>query len=185
MRRCADTILLSFSQQDIEQLRYERFHHPHPWVQQKMEALLLKAHGLPHHQIASITGVCENTLRSYFKHYLQGGINRLKELHFYQPRSELEIHRSSLETYFRDHPAASIKVAAARIHEMTGVKRGLTQVRKFLGEMGLKRLKTGAIPAKADVEKQRVFRETDLEPRLQEARNGNRVVYFVDAAHFV
>jgi len=30
---------LSFSAEGIEQLHYERFHHPHPRVQQKMEAL--------------------------------------------------------------------------------------------------------------------------------------------------
>ena len=43
---------LTFSQEDIKELDYQRYHHPHPCVQRKMEALLLKAKGLPHHQIA-------------------------------------------------------------------------------------------------------------------------------------
>ncbi len=43
-----------------------------------MEALLLKARGLPHHQIASCVGVCENTARSYFQQYQSGGIEALK-----------------------------------------------------------------------------------------------------------
>ncbi len=30
-----------------------------------MEAVLLEAAGLPHHQIAALVGVSENTLRSY------------------------------------------------------------------------------------------------------------------------
>jgi len=31
-------------------LSYERFNHPHPFVQRKMEALWLKSQGLPHQQ---------------------------------------------------------------------------------------------------------------------------------------
>lgn len=41
------------------------------------------------------------------------------------------------------------------------------------------------IPAKADREKQQEFLEKDLQPRLEEAQAGQRVVLFVDAAHFV
>ena len=42
-----DMIQIEFTQADIEQLHYERFHHPHPRVQQRMEALYLKALGQP------------------------------------------------------------------------------------------------------------------------------------------
>ena len=41
------------------------------------------------------------------------------------------------------------------------------------------------IPAKADPEVQAAYLETELEPRLAEAQAGQRVVFFVDAAHFV
>ncbi len=41
------------------------------------------------------------------------------------------------------------------------------------------------IPAKADPEVQAAYLETELEPRLAEAQTGQRVVFFVDAAHFV
>jgi transposase len=41
------------------------------------------------------------------------------------------------------------------------------------------------IPAGADPDKQAEYLEQTLEPRLNEARNGQRVVFFVDAAHFV
>lgn len=46
-------------------------------------------------------------------------------------------------------------------------------------------MKTAQIPAKANPEKQREFLENELEPRLKEAENGIRKVFFVDAAHFV
>jgi len=41
------------------------------------------------------------------------------------------------------------------------------------------------IPAKADPEKQKEFVDQELQPRLDEAQAGKRVVLFMDAAHFV
>lgn len=41
------------------------------------------------------------------------------------------------------------------------------------------------IPAKADPEVQETYRQEILEPRLAEAKAGQRLVFFVDAAHFV
>ena len=51
--------------------------------------------------------------------------------------------------------------------------------------MGLKLLKVGQVPSKADPEKQKAFVEEELKPRLEEAKQGKRHVFFVDAAHFV
>jgi len=45
--------------------------------------------------------------------------------------------------------------------------------------------KVGMIPAKVDPDEQGRFIEEELEPRLEEAKSGRRVVFFVDAAHFV
>ncbi|MBI4024363.1 MAG: winged helix-turn-helix domain-containing protein [Verrucomicrobia bacterium] len=173
-------IHLSFSKTDLEELRDQRFHHPHPHVQRKMEALLLKSCDLPHHQIARIVGSCPNTLRSYFREYQQAGVSRLKEIHFHSPTSALASVRATLESSFRQNPPATIKEAAMRIEQRTGIKRGLTQVRRFLKSLGMKRRKTGSLPAKADAQKQNDFKQHQLEPRLQEARAGKRVVYFVD-----
>jgi transposase len=41
------------------------------------------------------------------------------------------------------------------------------------------------LPAKADPDKQKEFLEQEIQPRLDEAQAGKRVVFFVDAAHFV
>ena len=41
------------------------------------------------------------------------------------------------------------------------------------------------IPSKADSDEQEQFIKEELEPRLKEAKSGRRVVFFVDAAHFV
>lgn len=42
---------IEFSEADKQALLYERFHHPHPRVQIKMEALWLKSQGMEHQAI--------------------------------------------------------------------------------------------------------------------------------------
>jgi len=91
--------------------------------------------------------------------YEKGGIGALKEVRFRQPESELQAHKSTLEGHFQEHPPTSIAQAANVIESLTGIKRSEVQVAKFLKKMGLKRLKTYAIPAKSDVEEQETFKK--------------------------
>jgi transposase len=178
-------IHIDFTPEDIAALHHERFHHPHPRVQEKMEAVYLKSQGLLHKEICRLTRISENTLRSYLRQFQEGGVERLKRLDFAKPTSEMAEHREALEEYFRKNPPRSTGQAAADIERITGVKRGLTQVRKFLTGMGLKCRKLGMIPAKADAAEQREFLDERLGPRLRQAQRLRRVVCFVDAAHFV
>lgn len=178
-------IHISFTPTDIQELRHQRFHHPHPHAQRQMEALLLKSFGWPHHQIAEMVGVHPNTVTAYFQKYVEGGVEALKEILFYSPQSELWVWRATLKADFREHPPATIKEAADRIEKLTGIKRSCTQVRKFMHDIGIKRRKVGSIPAKADAAQQKAFLHNKLEPKLNEARQGKRLVFFVDAAHFV
>lgn len=168
-----------------KELNYERYHHPSPLVQKRMETLWLKSHNLPHWQIAELAGECENTMRSYFALYEAGGIERLKEITVYRPQSRLVEHTTTLEAHFQAHPPASVKEAQHEIEQITGIKRKETQIGKFLHKLGLKRRKVGMIPAKVDVDKQATYLENELEPRLAEAKAGKRALFFVDAAHFV
>ncbi len=84
-----------------------------------------------------------------------------------------------------ENPPATINEAVYRREELTGIKRSPTQVRKFLKSMGTKCLKVGSLPSKADPDEQEDYKEKKLEPRLNEAKEGKRAVFFVDAAHFV
>lgn len=178
-------IRIEFSQQEIDQINYERYHHPHPRVQRKMEALWLKSQGLAHQEICRLTGISMKTLPRYLLAYQQGGIEALKEIRFYCPKSELENQTATLETSFAKHPPTSLKEARDAIEKLTGIKRSLPQVRKFLKSIGMSFRKVGMVPAKADVEKQEAFKKKELQPRLDEAQSGQRAVFFVDAAHFV
>src|SRR5215831_16032481 len=126
------TLQLEFTPASLEELNYERYRHPMPLVQRRMEALWLKSHGLPHGQIAQVVNISENTLRDYFQLYLDGGVERLKEVAIQGPESALQEHHASLEAYFRAHPPATIKEAQNTIAALTGIKRSETQVREYL-----------------------------------------------------
>ena len=84
---------IEFTDKEIEELHYQRFHRPHPRVQQRMEALYLKGLDYPHQDIGRIVGVSQKTLRGYLRMYQTGGIEALKKLNFYQPRSDLDQHQ--------------------------------------------------------------------------------------------
>ena len=152
-------IQINFSEEDIKAFKHERFHHPHPRVQRRMEALWLKSQRLPHAQITKLTDISGNTLREYLRMYKEDGIERLKEIKFYCPQSDLFNHKDTLEEYFRKNPPATISEAIAKIEELTGIKRGPTQVRKFLKSIGMRRLKVGMIPSKADPDEQETFKK--------------------------
>jgi transposase len=126
------TLQLEFTPEILAVLREERYSHPVPLVQRRMEALWLKSHGLSHEQIARLVGITENTLRDYFQLYVEGGLEKLKEVRFYRPESDLMGHLTSLEAHFRAHPPASIKEAQSEIEALTGIRRSETQVREFL-----------------------------------------------------
>lgn len=176
---------MTFGFEEIEALAHGRFNHPHPFVRRKMEAVFLKTQNLSHQMICQLCRICGNTLRSYLEEYKAGGLEKLKELPFYRPTSQLQPYRELVQAEFALHPVATIKQARAKILEWTGLKRGPTQVRQWLRICRLKRRKVGMVPAKADPDKQAVYRAEKLEPRLGEAQAGQRLVYFVDAAHFV
>lgn len=126
------TIQFEFNPEILKEVNYQRYNHLAPLVQRRMDAIRLKAHGMLHKEIAEIVGITENTLRNYFELYEQGGIEKLKEIHYYQPESELKGYIVSLEAYFREHPPATIKQAQHEVEVITGVKRSETQVREFL-----------------------------------------------------
>ena len=144
---------MEFNETEQELLHHERFHHEHPRVRQKMEIVYLKSQGLPHSEIAQLTRVCENTVRRYLGEYQEGGIDKLKEIRFYRPQSQLNDYAELLDAHFRDYPPMTLGQAAAQIEELTGLRRSKPQVRVFLKSRGIELRKVGRVPAKADCEK--------------------------------
>jgi transposase len=152
-------IKIPFSEADIEALRYWRFHYPDPRVQVRLEALYLRSQGIANCEILRLCGISKASFHRYLAAYATGGIEELKRLEHYRPQSELHPHRSTLEAAFQQHPPATVAEAAAQIKALTGIARKPTQVRQFLRSLGMKPLKGGMIPAKADVEAQETFKK--------------------------
>ena len=155
-------IKVVFCDQDLKTIDYERFHHPIPRVQRRMEVLWLKSQGLPHKQIAKISGACDNAVTKYLRLYRQGGLDEIRKVNFRRPQSELEKHSDSIEQHFRENPVANIAQAAAEIERLTGIRRSKTQVGVFLKKLGMKYRKVGSVPAGADLEAQEEFKKKTL-----------------------
>ena len=66
-----------------------------------------------------------------------------------------------------------------------GLKVSTRHLSKFLKGRGVRKLKGGSIPAKADPKEQRDFYRDTLLPLMRKAGNGKNVLFFMDAAHFV
>jgi transposase len=140
-------------------LQQERYTQVHPRVMQKYNVLWLKANGLSNQTICNIEGICNNTLLSIFKQYNEGGLSKLQELNFYRPQSIMSNFSDNIKEYFEKNPPVSISQAMLKIEELTGIKRGETQVRKFLKSNGFGFRRIGTVPAKALTEEKKTNRE--------------------------
>ena len=138
----------TFSAEDRQDLAHDRYHHPDPRVQRKMEVLWLKSHGLSHDDIATYADVSRRSVQRYLDEDLEGGLPRLRRCPGHPPRSALVEHETSLEEDFPAHPPHSTKQARAIIEQRTGVRRGLSQVRHFLKDrLGLRCARSGPSPS--------------------------------------
>ncbi len=182
---------ITFTEDDLSAIAFERYHHPEPFVQRKLEVLWLKSQGLTHDVIARLADVARSSVQRYLREFRCGGLDAIRRYPWKGQRGALDSHRPSLEEHFREHPPRSVRQARHLIEERTGICRGQTQVRRFLRRLGLtpRRVAAVPIPPKSTIEEhartQRQFLDESLEPVLAEARAGRRDVYFVDAAHFV
>lgn len=166
-------------------LHYWRFHHPHPRVQLNMEGLSLKSQGLAPEDLRRLWAISKPTFYRSLHESRPGGIDTLTEVPFYRRQSQLAKYRTSIEAALRQRPPASVAEAAARIAALPGLERGPTPVRQGVKALGLKPRKVGQMPAKAEVTVQEACTTGQLAPRLAEAQAGQRLVFCMDAAHFV
>ena len=125
----------TFTPEVLDALRHERYHHPHPRVQQRMEVLWLKSQGLVHEEIARLADVSRRSVQRYLDDFAQGGLERLRRLAWPGKPNALAAHHDDLEDYFLEHPPRSAREAQEVIERHTGVRRGLTQVRAFLKKL--------------------------------------------------
>ena len=154
-------------------------------ARRKLMAVRMHDLGVPHGKIAQTLNVSDDTVTNYLKLYAAEGISGLLDNRYYQPISQVEEHLEQIKQALIEQPVATAKEAAARMKQLTGVELSESQARRIMKRLGLKHRKTAAVPGKADPQLQLDFLAEELLPRLEEARKGERRVFFVDAAHFV
>jgi transposase len=73
-------------------------------------------------------------------------LDELRRSNAQRPVSELAAFRDIIRTSFEEQPVSTIAEACNRIEKLTGIRRGPSQVRKFLKDLGLKWQRIRAIP---------------------------------------
>jgi transposase len=137
----------SFPEAVVEAIARDRYHHPDPRVQKRMEILWLKSKGEPHWRIAELAHVSRSTVQRALRIYAAEGLDGVGSFGWKGQPSALAPHRTAIEAAFREHPPHTAHEAARRIEALTGVRRKLSRVRTFLkNDLGMKCLKVAPIP---------------------------------------
>ena len=123
---------ITFTEEERRALKVERFEHPHPRVQKRMDVMWYLSLGETNANAARLAAVSSATVDRYIAIYREHGLEGLKRFDWRGPSSELLEHQASLEEMFRAEPPHTTAEAKQRIEAATGVKRGLTQTRQFL-----------------------------------------------------
>jgi transposase len=137
----------SFPEAVVEEIAHDRYQHPDPRVQQRMEILWLKSKNQTHGDIAELADVSRSTVQRTLRIYAAKGLDGIRSFGWNGQPSALTPHTATIEEDFRTHPPHTAHEAAQRIEELTGVRRKVSRVRKFLkDDLGMKCLKVAPIP---------------------------------------
>ncbi len=148
------------SKKEQKELTARAFAHPHPHVQKKLLAVHLRSQQVPNEVIMKTLGIkSQTTIIGYCHEYRQGGIDALCVLRFNKPKSKLKPYESDLKAFFKKNPPKSVAEAIDVIKKITGISRKKSFVQTYLHQIGLRFLKTGGVPAKADTVKQKEFKK--------------------------
>ena len=168
----------------------ERDSHPDGHVRRRMLVVWLLHCGITRQKAAKITHVSRATVQRYVAAYRDGGLDSLRRWGVRGPVTDLSSHVEAICDSLTKSPVRTVAEASERIEQLTGIKRGPTQVRAFLKKwLGFRWRCTRAIPCppkkelSEHIQDQKQFLDTKLQPRLDEAVAGKRHVFFVDAAH--
>ena len=124
----------------------ERVAHPNLRVREKMLVIWLLHCGATREKAAEIVGIGRATVQRYVAAVRAGGLDGLRQWNPRRPSSEMAAYRDLIRESFEKQPARTVAEACDRIFRLTGLRRGPSQVRKFLKDMGLKFQRVRMIP---------------------------------------
>ena len=124
----------------------ERTSHPDLRVREKMLVLWLLHCGTTRQKAAEIVGLGRATVQRYVAAFREGGLDGLRRCDHHRPVSEMAAYREVIRESFEKRPARTMAEARERIFQLTGLRRGPSQVRKSLTDMGLKFHRVRPVP---------------------------------------
>ena len=127
---------LNFPPAVLAEIADDRSHRPSPKAQRRMEALRLAADDAPRADVARRPGASRAGVQRHPDADRDGGLDAVRRLRDVAPPSALGTHAPALGAHFRAHPPRTTAAAQAAIARLTGVRRGLTQVRQLLKKVG-------------------------------------------------
>ena len=137
---------VALSEQQQVVVNEERESHPNARVRQRMLVLWALHCGLTRVKAAELADVGRATVERVVAAFRDGGLDAVRQWNVQGPTSELAAYRDLIRESFEKEPARTIAEAAERIEKLTGLRRGPTQVRKFLKALGLKWQRMRAVP---------------------------------------
>lgn len=177
------------SEADYEYARYYKKYGCSPLIRQRMHVLYLRAKGRRPGACAEIADVHRNSVTRWTKAYMEQGRAGLLAVACYRPASDLVNYADKINADFDREPPRCVSEARKRIKQLTGLERGMTQVRKFVKHVLKFRYRKfrplpGGKQSIQDLAAQQAnFLEQELNPLLDKAIRGVADVFFVDAAH--
>ena len=139
-------VRINLSQAEQTLVAEERYSHPDLHVRRKMLVLWAVHSGLTRAKAAKVAGVGRATVQRYLAAYRDGGLDGLRHWGVIGPVSELAKFAETIKASLSESPVRTVAEAADRIEHLTGLKRGLTQTRVFLNELGFRWQRTRAVP---------------------------------------
>ena len=124
----------------------ERTSHPNERIRERMLVLWLLHNGDTRQRAAEIVGVGRATVQRYVAAFRVGGLDELRRWAPNRPESEMAAYRVIIRESFEKQPVRTVAEAGDRIFQLTGLRRGPSQVRKFVKGLGLKYQRVRMIP---------------------------------------
>ena len=137
-------VQLTDEEQDV--VNEDRVSHPNDRIRERMLVVWLLHNGVTRQKAAEITGVGRATVQRFVAAFRDGGLDGLRRWDPNRPESEMAASRELIRESFEKQPARTVAEAGERIFELTGLRRGPSQVRKFVKDLGLKYQRVRMVP---------------------------------------
>lgn len=149
-------------------------------------ALILLAVGIPVKTAVGLSGLSERSLWTLHKQLSETEVSEIMVFHHRggHPEKAAGLEKQILAELESGNYHTRQEIADM-VSEKFGIKMSRSAVGRFLKKNGIKWLKRGSLPAKADSEKQERYFKSTLSPLMEKAKAGEVALLFLDASRFV